>query len=463
MKTIHLARPLAGLVLALGLALWGAHGASAQALNWTNATTVTINSENYTIAAGSAATSMTVGATTLTVTVPSGSTFTLQALTSQTSNGFRHLLNNDQVISQQCSSTMNQLAVTGPVSVVITPDSTTSCVVSNAPSGGGGGATGGPFTDTTPPTNTSVSINSGAATTNTTAATLTLAATGASDMMIANDPNFTGGVWVPFITSKAWTLTAGDGVKNVYAKFRDAAANVSAAVSDSITLSATGATPTEPATTPTPTYQLMRATGDPKVYVIQDGKKTWVKTAQEFNAAGYDWNAVQVIEPSALAAYPDTEAAAPSPAPTPTGYQLMRASGDPKVYVIKDGQKTWITSAAAFNAAGYKWSDIQTVSPTTLNSYPDAAPTTIAKPATGKFKPMAFGTRSEMARSLQQFLKDLGGDIYPNGLVTGYFGPATRAAVQRFQVKYGISGPGKAGYGNFGPATSAQANALLGY
>ena len=43
-----------------------------------------------------------------------------------------------------------------------------------------------------------------------------------------------------YATSKAWTLTSGDGAKTVYAKFKDASENVSSTVSDTITVSGTG-------------------------------------------------------------------------------------------------------------------------------------------------------------------------------------------------------------------------------
>jgi len=47
-----------------------------------------------------------------------------------------------------------------------------------------------------------------------------------------------------------------------------------------------------------------------------------------------------------------------------------------------------------------------------------------------------FGLRNNEVRCLQQFLKAQGKEIYPEGLVTGFFGPLTRAAVIRFQEKY---------------------------
>ncbi len=48
-------------------------------------------------------------------------------------------------------------------------------------------------------------------------------------------------------------------------------------------------------------------------------------------------------------------------------------------------------------------------------------------------------------------------ELYPEGLVTGYFGSATERAVRRFQAKYGI-----AQVGRVGPMTMAKLNELLG-
>jgi hypothetical protein len=56
---------------------------------------------------------------------------------------------------------------------------------------------------------------------------------------LASDAGFTGAAWQPWAPTIAWTLTAGDGPKLVYAQFRDAAGNQSLAVSAGITLAAT--------------------------------------------------------------------------------------------------------------------------------------------------------------------------------------------------------------------------------
>lgn len=42
------------------------------------------------------------------------------------------------------------------------------------------------------------------------------------EMMLSNDPGFAGAVWQPYAAETSWTLTAGDGWKNVYVKTRDA-------------------------------------------------------------------------------------------------------------------------------------------------------------------------------------------------------------------------------------------------
>jgi peptidoglycan hydrolase-like protein with peptidoglycan-binding domain len=64
---------------------------------------------------------------------------------------------------------------------------------------------------------------------------------------------------------------------------------------------------------------------------------------------------------------------------------------------------------------------------------------------------------------LQSFLKD-NSAIYPEGLVTGYYGTLTQAAVQRFQSQNGLVSSGTAattGYGRVGPLTRNAINARI--
>jgi len=70
------------------------------------------------------------------------------------------------------------------------------------------------------------------------------------------------------------------------------------------------------------------------------------------------------------------------------------------------------------------------------------------------------GSKGIEVERLQEFLKSIPG-IYPEGLVTGYFGPLTEAAVKRFQEQNDIvsSGdPDSTGYGQVGPQTKEALN-----
>ncbi|MFA4819201.1 MAG: hypothetical protein WC621_05160, partial [Patescibacteria group bacterium] len=245
---------------------------AASALNFTTDANVTMATQAITlnIIAGSGANSVVVTANTLTVTVPSGSTFVVR-------NTDKRTLSNDQSIATNCTANYSELsfgAPSGTVTVVITPASSGTCTVT-PPSGGGGGGGGPAASASTVPTGTSISIASGAAQAITTSVTLTLAATGATQMAISNTSEFTNVSFETYATSKAWTLLSGDGVKTVYAKFRSSSGDVSAAVSDTITLNTSGtATPadiapttvTPPVTTPAPVT--LPATGDERAQQV---------------------------------------------------------------------------------------------------------------------------------------------------------------------------------------------------
>lgn len=70
------------------------------------------------------------------------------------------------------------------------------------------------------------------------------------------------------------------------------------------------------------------------------------------------------------------------------------------------------------------------------------------------------GMKDEQIKYLQEFLAQ-DKEIYPEGLITGYFGNLTEKAVQRFQKKYGIVKEGDEGFGTVGLKTRAKLNELL--
>ena len=94
------------------------------------------------------------------------------------------------------------------------------------------------------PTETTLSINSGATTTSSHDVTLNLGAKGATAMIVANNPFFTGAGWESYAASKTWTLAAGDGAKTVYAKFISTDGVESALLSAMIEVTAATVAPT---------------------------------------------------------------------------------------------------------------------------------------------------------------------------------------------------------------------------
>lgn len=77
-------------------------------------------------------------------------------------------------------------------------------------------------------------------------------------------------------------------------------------------------------------------------------------------------------------------------------------------------------------------------------------------------KTLYVGVTDDEVTKLQEFLKNFP-DMYPAGLVTGYYGALTELAVKKFQEKHGIVDPETpgSGYGQVGPKTRAKLNELI--
>ncbi len=78
-----------------------------------------------------------------------------------------------------------------------------------------------------------------------------------------------------------------------------------------------------------------------------------------------------------------------------------------------------------------------------------------------------IGSTGEDVRTLQKILNSdaatvvASAGVGSSGNESPYFGPATAAAVKKFQMKYGIAKAGNSGYGYVGPQTRAKLNSLL--
>ncbi len=85
-----------------------------------------------------------------------------------------------------------------------------------------------------------------------------------------------------------------------------------------------------------------------------------------------------------------------------------------------------------------------------------SAPTGETMAAKTPARDVAFGAKGDDIKALQALLSQ-DKTIYPEGTISGYFGALTRAAVKRFQKKYGISQVGRVG-----PLTRAKLQEVFG-
>jgi len=173
----------------------------------------------------------------------------------------------------------------------------------------------------------------------------------------------------------------------------------------------------QPTPTPTPTpitskVEAVRFSGDPKVYVVQGTQIKWVPNPDVFNSLGLNWTSVEVVPTSQktnfqraklLRAENDekvfyiTEGGLKRHIPSVEAFnsygnlwqdvvvvkdfelsaisdnQLIRQTGDSKVYKLENGQKHWIETAETFNRLGLNWAQIAPVNSVEINSYPEGS------------------------------------------------------------------------------------------
>jgi hypothetical protein len=180
-----------------------------------------------------------------------------------------------------------------------------------------------------------------------------------------------------------------------------------------------GQTPTPtptPTSTPTPTFvmpgQAIRFDSDPMVYVFRENKIKWVPNPDVFNGLGLNWGSIEIIPANQKSNFqrakllraendekvfyitegglkrhiPNIEtfnsygnlwqdiiSVKPFELLAITDNQLIRQSGDSKVYKLENGQKRWIKTAETFNRLGLNWTQIAPVNSVEINSYPEGS------------------------------------------------------------------------------------------
>ena len=108
--------------------------------------------------------------------------------------------------------------------------------------------------------------------------------------------------------------------------------------------------------------KLVRADGDPKVYLIEDGTKRHIPNPEVFNDQSLDWTDVEDVHPDELLVLAEDD---------PLSYTegtLIKGEG-PEVYAISNDQKRHVTDPNAFNRLQYNWNHIVEVDNSELNLY----------------------------------------------------------------------------------------------
>lgn len=254
-----------------------------------------------------------------------------------------------------------------------------------------------------PPTGT-IAFNNGAGYTNATSATLNITySADATQMWISDDAGFATGTWETVAATKPWTLSATEGTKTVYIKFKDAGGQQTA-YSNTIVFDATapvggsvningGAASTASATVTLAISATDTPAGMGQMMISNDSSFT-----------GASWETYSALK----------------------SWTLTTGNGSKTVYIkFKDN---------AGNATG-SYSD------TIVLDVPPAPTSAPAPVYPGKL--LQNGASGQSVNIIQQKLNSLG---FNSGAIDGRFGPKTKAAIIAFQkanglVPDGIIGP----------------------
>jgi len=227
-----------------------------------------------------------------------------------------------------------------------------------------------------------VIINYGAYTTQSRDVTITFNILDAEQMALSNTVDFANSIFQPFQNSTNWTLSEGNGIKTVYAKFLSTGGTAST-YSDTITLNEGFTLNTNTSTDnvipeETPTCSLTPNTpyktpNSPSVYFITEEctKRPFLKSYIYFTYFD-SWNNLKTITQTELDKTPiDPQGFMPlGPKYDPKENNvLVKTSLDPMVYLFSGKKLFKIDSESIFNKLNYSWSWIEKVNQSLINQY----------------------------------------------------------------------------------------------
>ena len=249
-----------------------------------------------------------------------------------------------------------------------------------------------PSTNSTSKSVKAVTIDGGSLTTQSQNVTLTMNVADAALMAVSNEATFNDVSFETYTGKKTWTLTPGNGKKTVFVKFRSASGgmNVYSAViilsgqtfddksvlhtSEETTTDVKNTTDTKtPDTTCllTPGKAYRSISSRAVYYVTQTCTKRPFRSSTSYFTYFSGWDDVHVVSKSLLDRTPDDALffMPLGPRYNPQYGALVKTLDDPKVYLLLNDKKYWITDEAVFTALKYTSEWIEGVDQSLLDKY----------------------------------------------------------------------------------------------
>ena len=233
-------------------------------------------------------------------------------------------------------------------------------------------------------------------------------------MAVSNRADFSNAAWQPYDGEFDWTLEPGDGTKTVYVKFRDSSTGKSTTVyTGSIQLVSAGqVTPPvqvpasldevsedinkdgvidekdlslligqQSESCPLDTRMAYKTNGSRSVYYVTlSCTKRPFNNPRVFFSYFSSWNDVKITTEAELSKIPaDALGFMPWGSKYDPKYgALVKTVNDPKVYLLLNGNKHWITSEQLFATLGYKWEWVEDIADSLLDKYVSAGEITVS-------------------------------------------------------------------------------------
>jgi len=223
-------------------------------------------------------------------------------------------------------------------------------------------------------------INSGEATTKTRGVTLNFNVENAELMAIANNAEFEDVSFEKYNSTKDWTLSEGNGLKTVYAKFRSAQGGT-IIYSAQITLTGQSTDATDEvvietindnSNCPLIKEQAYKTTTNKTVYYITSNcTKRAFQRSDIYFSYFTSWKDVNLTDSKTLNLIPnDNLGFMPwGPKYDPKYGALVKTVTDPKVYLLLNNNKYWITNETTFKQLNYNWNWIEDIDQRLLDKY----------------------------------------------------------------------------------------------